>query len=91
MFQCHLYRCFIENISMKTLKLSQCYLHLHFTSHTTFEKLLAQTLNSLLKATVRITPVAEFNQEFDRKMSNQAIEEKFQFPKRYQGSVQSVW
>lgn len=50
--------------------------------------------DSLLKITTRFTSASLFapaNQQFNRKMSSQSIEEKFQFPKRYQGSTPSVW
>lgn len=52
-----------------------------------------RTFASLLKVSRRTTPATAVssNQQFNRKMSNQAIEEKFQFPKRYQGSTPSVW
>lgn len=52
-----------------------------------------RTFDSLLKVSQRTTPATAIllNQQFNKKMSNQAIEKKFQFPKRYQGSTPSVW
>lgn len=50
------------------------------------------TFGSFSKVTPRITSIAAlFSQPSYRKMSSQSIEEKFQFPKRYQGSTPSVW
>lgn len=51
-----------------------------------------RAFDSLLRVSQRTTPTAVLlNQQVTRKMSDQAIEKKFQFPKRYQGSTPSVW
>lgn len=47
-------------------------------------------IGSLLKITPSFT-LHPANQQINRKMSSQSIEEKFKFTKRYQGSTPSVW
>lgn len=51
------------------------------------------SFGSLFRITPRITSaaVAPSNHQLNRKMSSKSIEEKFKFPKRYQGSTPSVW
>ncbi|XP_031632689.1 kynurenine--oxoglutarate transaminase 3-like [Contarinia nasturtii] len=48
-------------------------------------------LSSITKVTNRLTSISINTEPSLRKMSNQSIADKFQLPKRWQGSTQSVW